>query len=349
MDCVRWAVIGAGGIARRRMIPEGIVPSESAELVAVYSPNSGQEVARQFGCLAVSDESELYEHDWQALYVASPVDCHAKQVLRAAASGRHVLCEKPLSLNVDQARQMVTACDQAGVTLGCGFMMRMHAHHRQAAQFIQQGAIGRVTLARAQLSCWYPPIENAWRQDPGRGGGGVIVDLASHLIDLLEMILGQRVASVSCMTGRLVHDYSSEDTAMIMLAFEDGAIGTIDCSFSVPDNAVENRLEFYGSTGSILATGTIGQSPDGTMKIYNEPCGGRYDALQRRVQDSKWSTVDVQPTNLYRAQIENFGAAILSSNSPAVTGAQGLWIQRIIAACYESAEVGRHISLETGR
>ncbi len=134
---------------------------------------------------------------------------------------------------------------------------------------------------------------------------------------------------------------------MIMLSFESGAIGTIDCSFGVPDNAVENRLELYGSTGSILATGTIGQSPEGNMKVYRESSGGGYDALQRRVQDSKWSTVDVRPTNLYRAQIEDFNAAILTGNSPAVTGRQGLWVQRIIAACYQSAEEGKNISLDT--
>ena len=109
MAKVRWSVIGAGGIARRRMIPEGILPATNAELVAVYAPNSGEDVARQFGAAYASSEQELFASECDAIYIASPVHCHSNQVAGAARARKHILCEKPLGLNVDEAAAMVEA------------------------------------------------------------------------------------------------------------------------------------------------------------------------------------------------------------------------------------------------
>ena len=94
-----------------------------------------------------------------------------------------------------------------------------------------------------------------------------------HCIDLLEMFLGP-VASVSCRIGSLVHDYASEDSAVAMLVFESGALGTVDTFFCIPDESSQNVLELYGSEGSILAKGTIGQGSQGEMVFYSRPAGG---------------------------------------------------------------------------
>jgi len=345
MDRIRWAVIGAGGIARRRTIPEGIVPADSAELVAVYAPNSGQEVGNQFNVPSATSEAELYSLSWDALYVASPVDCHCRQVVQAAAIGRHVLCEKPLALTAAEAERMVSACEEAKVKFGTAFMMRNHAQHQQALNLVRAGTLGAVTYARAQLSCWYPPMENAWRQDLSRSGGGVIPDLASHCFDLLEMICGKRITQVSCFTGNQVHTYSVEDSVAVLLRFDDGALATVDCLFNVPDECSKNRLEIYGTQGSILAEGTIGQGSLGTLQLLVNDQASGYDAQQLRSSTSKGGSLQANAKNVYRAQIEGFSRAILQDHEPPVTGRQGLHIQKVLEACYQSANESRVVKI----
>jgi predicted dehydrogenase len=340
---VRWGVIGAGGIARRRTIPEGITPARNAMLVSVYDTRQCEAIAQEFNAHACSSESELLNSDIDAIYIATPVHRHVDQVLAAAAAGTHVLCEKPLGLDVAQAQRIVDACDAAGVKLGVGLLMRFHAQHRAALDLVRQSRLGRMVLGRAQLSCWYPAMAGAWRQEPALGGGGSLIDMGCHCIDLLEMFLG-RTRRVMCMAKRVVQDYPVEDTSTVLLDFEGGAQGMVDCLFNVPDESVQNRLELYGSEGSILAAGTLGQDAGGEM-IWRPRAGGSgYDAQQARGVDGA-VTLAPTPINTYRAQIEAFSDAVLTDVDPPVDGRAGLWNQRVIAACYESARTGAVVEL----
>jgi predicted dehydrogenase len=345
MDRIRWAVLGAGGIARRRTIPEGIIPAPDAVLTAVYDPACGEEVASQFGAKACRSEDELLAEPCDAVYVATPVHLHCEQVIRAAAAGRHVLCEKPLGLSPAQAERMVAACEQSKVKLGVGLLMRFHACHREAQRLVREGRLGRPILGRAQLSCWYPPIEGAWRQDPASGGGGSLMDMGCHCIDLLEMLLGP-TRRVFCSTGRLVHDYRSEDTAVVLLEFASGARGVVDTLFNVPDSSSRNRLEVYGSAGSLLTEGTIGQGAAGTLQWLSEAEQDQdYNPLQQRA-GGNGTLLSPPPVNTYRAQIEAFSAAVRNNTAPPVDGRHGLWNQRIVAACYESARTGSPVTIQ---
>lgn len=339
MERVRWGVMGAGGIARRRTIPEGILQASHAELVAVYSPHSGEDVARQFGVPAAKSEEALFNFDFDAVYVASPVDCHRRHVALAAAAGRHVLCEKPLALNVADARQMAEDCDRANVVFGVGFMMRFHPHHQRMAAIVAEGSLGRPVYARAQLSCSYPPAPKAWRQDPAQSGGGPLPDLATHCLDLLEMILCQPIRSVFCRKANLVHHYPVEDSVVILAEFAHGALATVDCLFNVPDASVKNRFEVYGSGGSLLAEETIGQAQAGRVVLLRDVRGEAYDAAQQRTAESAIE-IPLAPGNLYRAQIEEFGRAVRQRTEFVPAGRQGVWIQRVLAACDLSAVEG---------
>jgi len=341
----KWGVWGSAGIARRRTIPEGIAMADNAELAAAYDVNAeaNHEVAAQFGAKACATEDALLASDTDIIYVATPAHLHCDQVIRAAKAGKHVLCEKPLGMTVEEGEQMIAACASYGVKLGVGFMMRFHAQHRAALQLVQEGRLGTPVLARAQLSCWYPPIEGAWRQDPQLGGGGSLMDMGGHCIDLLEMFFGP-VASVFCTTGNLVQHYASEDTAVAILEFASGAKGVVDCLFNVPDASSKNRLELYGSKGSILAEGTIGQGEIGIMTAYLEESGKGYEAAQARVT-GPGNTISPLPLNMYRAEVEAFSRAVQDDADPPVGGELGLWSQKVIAACYASAASGRRMTL----
>jgi predicted dehydrogenase len=342
---IRWGVIGSGGIASRRTIPEGILPACNAELAAVFdvARKVNEEAARKFGATAVPGIGDLLASEIDAVYIATPAHLHYEQVLRCARAGRHVLCEKPLGMTVAEAEGMLAACKEAGVELGTAFMMRFHSQHRAALDLVREGRLGKPVYARAQLSCWYPPIEGAWRQDPATGGGGSLIDMGGHCIDLLELFLGA-VVKVACFTNNTVHPYAAEDSAVAMLSFAGGALATVDAFFCIPDEASENVVELFGSRGSILAKGTIGQASRGRMVAHLQEAQGGYDAQQAR-PSAGGVEISPEPVNMYRAEIEEFSQALLDGRPSTLTGEAGLRSQKILTACYESAKTGRTCSV----
>lgn len=343
---INWGVIGSGGIARRRTIPEGIMKSDSANLLTVYDVNleANKAVAEEFGAINCKSIEALLESDIDAVYIASPAYKHLEHVVACANAKKHVLCEKPLGMTMDETNRMIKACKDANVILGVGLMMRFHTQHRAALELIQEGKLGKLVYARAQLSCWYPPIEGAWRQDPSLAGGGSLMDMGGHCIDLLEMYLG-KVKNVSCFTNNNVHDYLSEDSAVATLFFESGAIATVDVFFCIPDNSSKNILELYGSNGSILAKGTIGQGEAGEMEAYLEEESTGYDAAQNRNTSSS-KVLNPQPMNTYLAEIEEFNSAIHENRKPTNNAEVGFSNQLILTACYESAKTKKIIEIK---
>jgi predicted dehydrogenase len=278
-----------------------------------------------------------------ALYIATPARLHHEQAIRSAEAGKHILCEKPLGLTVHEAEQITEAARRAGVRLGTAFMMRFQCQHRAAKALIEEGKLGKPVYARAQLSCWYPPIEGAWRQDPLHGGGGSLMDMGGHCIDLLEMFFGP-VRSVFCVVGSLMHPYRSEDSAVATLVFANGAFGTVDTFFCIQDEGSLNVLELYGSLGSILGQGTIGQGSQGKMNAYLKAGSNAYEAQQSR-EHASGIPIFPPPVNPYLAEIEEFSNAILECRDPWVGGELGMTSQRVLAACYESARSGRMVEL----
>jgi predicted dehydrogenase len=321
------------------------VPARNAHLVAVYGTNAetNKRVAKEFAAVACEKLEALLATDISAVYIASPVHAHLEQVRACARAGKHVFCEKPLGLTVAEAEGMVEACKSAGVQLGTAFMMRFHTQHQAAAKLIREGKIGKPVFARAQLSCWYPPAPKSFRQDPALGGGGSLIDMGNHCIDLLEMFFGP-VSSVSCFTSHTVHPYPTEDSGVVLLRFANGALGTVDTLFCIQDDSSKNALELYGSQGSILATGTVGQGSKGQMTAYLQADAAAYDAQQGR-GTGQGLKIEPEPRNTYRAEIEAFSAALLDGVPNPLSGEIGLRSQKVMAACYESAKSGRVVDI----
>jgi predicted dehydrogenase len=344
-ESIRWGVVGSGGIARRRTIPEGIAPASNARLVGVYGTNSttNAEVAKEFGATPFDSLKSLLAADIDAVYIATPVYLHATQVAQCLGARKHVLCEKPLTLRVAEAQTLVALAEECKLQLGAGLMMRFHSQHQEALKIIAAGKLGTPVYARAQLSCWYPPLQGAWRQNASQAGGGSLADMGVHCLDLLEMLFGP-VASLNCQISRLVHGYETEDSAIVMLTFENGAMGTVDTFFCVPDESSKNVLELYGSEGSILAKGTIGQGCQGEMVFRARPQGKGYDAQQTRQQADG---VDLRPppVNMYRAEIEEFSQALLDGRESELARGRGLRSQKLLQACYESAQTSKTVQI----
>jgi predicted dehydrogenase len=303
------------------------------------------EVAAMFGGVRALARAEdlLDDPDVRAVYIATPPCVHAEQCIAALEAGKHVLVEKPVAMSAGEAAKVKRLARQKGLKLGTGFMMRHHGAHRKIAEMIRSGVLGTPVLGRAQLSCWYPPMAGAWRQDPKLGGGGSFIDMGNHCVDLLEMFLG-RATEVCAFTGNLVHPYKAEDSAAVLLRFASGAMGFVDAFFNIPDAASANVLEVYGSRGSVRCEGTIGQGPGGRCLATIEGDAAGYDARQARPQQGS-RELQYEQVNTYEAEIRDFSDAIENDREPTVTYDDGIWSMRVCEAVYRSARTGRAVKL----
>lgn len=335
---VKWGVMGACGIAKRRTIPEGIIPAKNAKLIAVMDVDEKgvREIAQKYGArYYTGEEALLKDPEVQAVYIATPVYLHASQAVKAAQAKKHIFCEKQMAMTIAECEKMIDAAKKNKVKLSLGYLMRYNVYHGQIKKLLEAGTLGTPVMARAQLSCWYPEITGAWRQDPVKGGGGSLIDMGTHCIDLLEMFFG-KTKLVSCMLANRAFKYPVEDSAIVTLHFANGAIGIVDNCFSIPDASSKNRLEIYGTRGSILAEGTIGQSPAGEVYAYLEKEAKGYTAEQTRTTSTA-EKIELTPINTYQAEIEDFSACIEEDREPTFRAEEGLWSQKVVLACYKSA------------
>ncbi|MHB9025328.1 MAG: Gfo/Idh/MocA family protein [Armatimonadota bacterium] len=346
---IRWGIIGSGGIARRRMVPALAECAESTVVAVMDIDRTVTDaVAAQIGATAYySEEALLADAAVQAVYIATPAYLHHPQVLQAAKAGKHVLVEKPIALTTAQAEEMIAACRDAGVFLTEGYMMKFHALHQQARDMVARGEIGQVVFARAQLSCWYPDMPGAWRQVPEQGGGGALIDMATHLYDLLQYIIGAEIVEVFAFTDTLTFRYPVEDSSTTLLRFANGAHGVVDAFFNVPDCAGQDRLELYGNKGSIQGEGTIGQLPAGKLTAYLGDAASAYDPQQSKDSlDVACREIAYQPANMYAGELDYLSHCIATNTPPALnTGEDGLQILKVALAAYESAKTGQKVTL----
>lgn len=341
---VKWGIIGCGGIARRRMVP-ALAECSNSTVVAVMDAvkTATDEVAAEIGAKPYYTEADLLaDPDVQAVYIATPVFLHYKQVIDAAKAGKHILLEKPLALTLEESEEMIAACKAAGVYFNEGYMMKQHALNQEAKKMVERGDIGKVVFARAQLSCWYPDIPGAWRQDPKLGGGGALIDMATHCYDLLEYIIGSKITEVFAFTDTLTFKYPVEDSSTTVLRFANGAQASVDAFFNVPDCAGQDRLELYGNKGSIQAEGTIGQAPTGKMVAYLSDEAKGYDAGQAKTSlDVSVREIDYTPVNMYSCEMDYMSKCIESGSAPEwCTADEGLHILKVAKAAYESSKTG---------
>ena len=335
---IKWGVIGCGGIADRRTLP-GMMLADNAELIAVmdaYMP-AAEKCKEKYNAKYAFDKMEdvLSIDEIQAVYIASPVFCHKEQAMAAADAGKDILIEKPVGLTAAEAEEIAAYCEKKGVKMGVGFMMRFHSYHQAMKEIVQSGKIGEVVSARAQLTCWYPEMENCWRQDIKLSGGGAMMDMGVHCVDLIRYITGLEVVEAAGMSGNQVFKYSVEDAGGVIMRLSNGAVAYVDANFNIPDAAAKCKIEFYGTKGSIFAQGTISQVEGGEIEVLCTGDALGYDANQNRDEVAPLE-VKVEFGNMYTKEIEAFGRAVAGEAEVAITAADAIASQKVIEAAYAS-------------
>lgn len=339
MRKVKWGVLGAGGIADRRTIP-GLIQAQNAELYAVMEVNEelAEKIRAKWNAKKAYTTAEelINDPEVEVVYIASPVVFHKQQVLLAAKAKKHILVEKPIAMTVEEGQELEKICNDAGILTATGFMMRFNACHQEMKKIISEGKIGQLVSARAQLTCWYPDTPGAWRQSKAKAGGGSLMDMGVHCIDLVEYITGSRTKEVFGFNDTRSFKYDVEDSSNVMIKLENGAVAYIDSHYNIPDEAALCRMEFYGTKGSIFAEGTIGQVDGGKAEVIYAPEKG-YAAEQVRAAAER---IKIQPTlgNIYTKEVESFSRSVLEGTKVEVPMSDAVWIQKVVDAAYKSGE-----------
>lgn len=344
---VRWGVIGAGGIAQRRTIP-GMMKCEYAELVAVMEVNMelAEKCRAMWNCPKAYDSVEelLADPQIDAIYIASPVFLHAQQAIQAANAGKHILLEKPLAMSADDGQIVVDHCRRRGVLLAAGLMMRYGSHIQQMRQAIRLGKIGKPVSAYAQFTCWYPDMPGNWRQSKKNGGGGALMDMGVHCVDLLQYVLGSNAVQVAALHDTQTFHYEVEDSSTVVMRMDNGAQCVVQSNFNIPDEAARWRLEVFGDQGRLLGDGVIGQIDGGKLELL---CTGSQQAYSAQQDGAQGSAVMLEAEfgDLYEREIRSFCLSILRGSPVEVPGQEAVDVQRILEAAYRSAETGMAVRI----
>ena len=300
-----WGIAGCGWVARDYVGP-AIQDSANGHLVGCYDPDprSRQMATDRFGVPCTDDMAAfLATAGLQAVYVAAPNDAHRALVEAVAAAGLPVLCEKPMATTMADAEAMVSACAQAGTTYATAFDQRFHAAHRTLAALVAEGRLGTVTTIRIVYACWLPAnwAGDNWRIDRKRAGGGALMDLAPHGLDLSTMLLGEPLVDIAAFGQARVHRYDVEDGALLMARSRSGVLVQMHVAYNCPETLPRRRLEIIGTAGQVIARDTMGQTAGGTLEFI--------DAATGVTQPVPIDGADRSP---FLNQVEAFAAAILN-------------------------------------
>ena len=332
---MRWGFIGASNIAER--VIASLRKIDGQQLVAVCSRNA--ERARQFAAEQRLDASFtdlptfLREGRFDAVYVSSTNEQHCEQTLAALAAGCHVMCEKPLAMNLADAARMIGAAKASGRVLGTNHHLRAQASHRLIREIAASGEIGQVHGVQVSHAVYLPPHLQGWRLDKPGAGGGVVLDILVHNADLLRFLLQReprRIHTVTQQSG--MGKGVVEDTAMSLIEFDGDVLAQTHESF-VAAHAL-TRLHVLGTKGSLYAVGSLTQA--GTANLWQRDERGERE-------------IPVPPVDLYEVGFRAFIDACDGKGTPLASGEDGERSMAVALAGLASAAIGRAETITAAR
>lgn len=290
-------------------------------------------------------DAEITLDEIDAVYIASPVFCHKEQAIKAAKAKKHILLEKPIALSTEEAKEIKVVCEENNVKISIGFLMRFHGYHQKIKEIIETGKLGQIVSMRGQFTCWYPEIEGAWRQKKSLSGGGALMDMGIHVIDILQYLSGLKAVEVAGFTQTQTFAYEVDDSANIIMRMENGSVAYIDSNFNIPDEASVAKLEIYGTKGSIVAIGTLAQEETGKVDILISDNNSGYDANQNRTQLVPFHINDAVLGNMYTKEIDGLCDAISKGMEVPVPIEEAIYDQKIAEAAYISSHLSKFIAV----
>ena len=327
---LRFGIIGCGDIAEKSFAPS-LLKSDLAELTAVCRRDleKAREFAAKFGDVGAypSAEEVVADPNVDAVILATPPNVHLEQTEMAANAGKHVLSEKPMALDADNCRGMIEACREANVKLGTAYRRRLFPQVLEAKRQIEKGSIGKVVCVRTHYS-GLSEMDQNWRSDPEISGGGMMMDMAVHRLEVLLNFSGRPV-EVQAMVDTVHHDWPVDDTCALLIRCDDGMIAVHSTIGTSPPR--HDFAQIDGTKGRILVdplefgTEFIDlEVPEGSIRVTVDPLADPYYDLP---------------------MIDDFVKAVRQDREPVCDGPSGYWTQAVVDAAYESSREKRAVEV----
>jgi len=334
---IHVGLIGGGNISETHARAARAIPG--IKIAAVYgaNPDKVKRLARDFGGKPYEDfEAFLNHRPMDLVAIGSPSGLHAFHGIAAARRGLHVLTEKPIDISTERADELIDAAEKSGVKLGVMFQDRFKPDIRRLKQWIDNGVIGKPLLLDGRVK-WYrrPEYYNAskWRGTLALDGGGALINQAVHTVDLMLWLFGD-VVRVQARTATAMHAIEGEDTAIVLLEFASGALGTLLATTSA----------FPGYPRRVEATGT-----EGTLILEHDrivgvnvrtPPAGVSPSPASQDNENVASPV-VSDFTGHRAIFEDFIRAIQENGTPECDGHEGRRSIALVEEIYRAAQRAR--------
>lgn len=340
---IRVGIIGGGwpGLAHARAYQQ--TPGFKVAAIADLIPSRREAFVKEFAAKAFTDGRELIlDHQIDAVSVCTPTDQHLPLTLAALRAGKHVLCEMPPAIDARQARQMQAAASKNGKVLMYALRRRFGAHEQAARQAIQKGYVGDVYHARASwMRSRGVPTGTGWYTEKARSGGGALIDLGLHVLDLAWFLLDQpKPLNVYAITQKRFDDLPAEDpkyevesSAFALIRFDNGKSLELACSWAINQPPQQNGAvcRVYGSKGAI--------------EVYTPQGPVLYRHFDEKGQ-AKATPLKGPKTVHHAAMVRQFRQCITDKSVPICGPAEGMTLMRLMDAMYKSAESGKSVEVK---
>ena len=349
MEKIKIAIVGSGNISNYHI--KGYMKNPSAELYALCDINEEKlkKMGEKYGITRLyTDEKKMLEElpEIDAVSVCTWNSAHAPCTIMALDAGKHVLCEKPMALNAKEAQEMIDASKRNGKKLMVGFVRRFGNDAAIAKDFIDAGSVGDIYYSKV-VYLRRNGCPGGWFGDKERSGGGPLIDLGVHVIDLARYLMGRPIpvsaygATFSGM-GKRSHlkdnftDFLSpektnaphtvEDLATALVRFDNGAVLSVEASFNLHTKTGANNIEMFGTKGGVKL------SPD--FELYTE-----INNYLANVTLNKPSALSFD--GLFENEIDYFVESLINDRDLSSIAEDGCTLMKILDAIYESAETGK--------
>jgi UDP-N-acetyl-2-amino-2-deoxyglucuronate dehydrogenase len=304
-------------------------------IAAIYGTNADKITAlcSEHGGTPYHDLDAFLAHrPMELVAIGSPSGLHASQGIAAAGRGLHVLAEKPVDITTERADTLIEAAERAGVKLGVMFQDRLKPGIRQLKQKLEAGAIGKPLFVDARVK-WYRPrqyyADSQWRGTWALDGGGALMNQAIHTVDLMLWLFGD-VVRVQAQTATVLHAIETEDTAVAILEFSSGILGTFQATTAAYPG-YPRRLEITGSEGTVIL------EQDRILTAHLRDASAEFDASIAPDGNQSNSSAVVSDFRGHQALFEDFLQAIEQDRAPVCDGREGRRSIALVEAIYRAA------------
>lgn len=345
---INIGLIGAGNISDTHARAAAAIPSVT--IAAVYAPTlaHAQRLAARHGAVGYDTLDAFLSHrPLDIVAIGSPSGLHAEQGIAAAKRGVHVLIEKPIDVTTARTDALIAEAARAGVTLGVIFQDRLKPDVQRLKALVTAGRLGSPILATAHVKWYRPPSyyrDSRWRGTRTLDGGGALINQGIHTVDLLLWLFGP-VRRVYGRTAARLHEIEVEDTAVAVLEFENGALGTLEAATSAYPG-YSRRLELSGTNGTLILDGDDLTAVD----LHDAAEAERPTRPARPEPGRATATVSaaspvVADASAHQRVFEDFIAAVAERRAPCCDGMGGRHSVALVEAIYASARTHSPISI----